>query len=81
MAAPTRVRARVFRPADLGSIPQCCYRQARLELRLRAGERRFVLTGLVCWSQPAGYGCIAGVEFELGTSDDVDAWRKWLKAL
>ena len=54
---------------------------AQLDLRLRAGERRFVLTGRVRWSQPAGYGCIAGIEFEPVAGDDVDAWMKWVKAM
>jgi hypothetical protein len=54
---------------------------ARLDLRVRAGELRFVLTGRVRWSQPAGDGCVAGIEFEPVAGDDMDGWMKWVNTM
>lgn len=53
---------------------------AQLDLRVRAGDVRFVLTGRVRWSEPDGNGCVAGVEFEPCAGDDIDAWMHWLDA-
>ena len=54
---------------------------ARLDLRLRAGDVRFVLTGLVRWAQPEGDGCVAGVEVDAAAGDDIEAWTRWVKSL
>ena len=54
---------------------------ARLDLRLRAGDKRFVLTGVVRWARVDGDAHLAGIEFEASTGDDVNAWRDWVGAL
>ena len=52
----------------------------QLDLRIRADEKQFVLSGRACWvAKEDDY--TSGIRFEEGEGDDTQTWNAWVDSL